>query len=46
MQLQYINEMLEMPEIPELQIHNILSIDGNEVHLEATPVAYKQPCPI
>lgn len=43
MQNQYINQMLGLP---ELQIHNIVSIDTNEVHLEATPVAYKQACPL
>jgi len=41
MQPQYINEMLG---IPELHINKILSIDTNEIHLEATPVAYKQAC--
>lgn len=43
MPLQYINELLELP---ELQLHKIVSMDAREVHLEASPVAYKQPCPI
>ncbi len=43
MPLQYINEMLGLP---ELHLHKIVSIDAQEVHLEASPVAYKQPCPI
>lgn len=43
MPLQYINELLGLP---ELQLHKILSMDAQEVHLEASPVAYKQPCPI
>ncbi|AIQ67307.1 hypothetical protein PGRAT_06360 [Paenibacillus graminis] len=43
MPLQYINELLELP---EQQLHNVLSINTTEVHLEASPVAYKQPCPI
>lgn len=43
MPLQYINELLELP---ELQLHSVLSINAVEVHLEASPVAYKQPCPV
>jgi transposase len=43
MPLQYINELLELP---ELQLHSVLSIHPMEVHLEASPVAHKQPCPI
>lgn len=43
MPLQYINEMLGLP---ELQLHQIVSMDTQEVHLDAPPVAYKQPCPI
>ncbi|MEK5400528.1 hypothetical protein MHB64_33030 [Paenibacillus sp. FSL K6-2859] len=43
MPVQYINELLELP---ELQFHSVLSINAAEVHLEASPVAYKQPCPI
>ncbi|MDT3426634.1 hypothetical protein J2Z22_002160 [Paenibacillus forsythiae] len=43
MPLQYINEMLGLP---ELQLHSVLSLSATEVHLEASPVAYKQPCPI
>lgn len=42
MQLQYINDMLGLP---ELQIHEIQSIDANEVHLLAAPIACKQSCP-
>jgi len=40
MPLQYINELLG---IPGLQLHNVLIINANEVHLEAKPVAFKQP---
>jgi transposase len=43
MPLQYINELLDLP---ELQLHNVLILNTNEVHLEAKPVAYKQPCPV
>ncbi len=43
MPLQYINEILGLP---ELQLHKMVSIDAKEVHLEAVPVAYKQPCPV
>ena len=43
MPLQYINEMLGLP---ELQLHSIVSKDLKEIHLEASPVAYKQPCPL
>ncbi|OXM13377.1 ISL3 family transposase [Paenibacillus herberti] len=43
MPLQYINEMLGLP---ELEIHEILSIGENEVHLRAYPTARLQPCPI
>nr|WP_270165616.1 transposase family protein [Paenibacillus sp. SYP-B4298] len=43
MPLQYINEILGLT---ELHLHKIVSIDAQEVHLEASPVAYKQPCPI
>lgn len=43
MPLQYINELLELP---ELQLHSVLPIHPMEVHLEASPVAHKQPCPI
>ncbi|MEK8215377.1 hypothetical protein NSQ75_24605 [Paenibacillus sp. FSL L8-0463] len=42
MALQYINELLGLP---ELQLQQIVSMDTQEVHLEASPVAYKQPCP-
>ena len=42
MQTQYINEMLNLP---ELKIHQIPSIDANELHLEAFPVHDKQCCP-
>jgi transposase len=43
MPLQYINEMLGLP---ELYLHKIISVDSQEVHLEASPVTYKQPCPV
>jgi transposase len=43
MPLQYINELLGLP---ELQLHNVLSHNATEVHLEASPVGHKQPCPI
>lgn len=43
MPIQYINELLGLP---ELQLQQIVSMDATEVHLEATPVAYKQPCPL
>lgn len=43
MPLQYINELLELP---ELQLHNMISTNAREVHLEGAPVAYKQPCPL
>jgi hypothetical protein len=35
MQTQYVNEMLNLP---ELTIYRILSIDTDELHLEAFPV--------
>lgn len=43
MPLKYINELLGLP---ELQLHQIVSMDTQEVHLEASPVVYKQSCPI
>lgn len=43
MPLQYINELLGLP---ELKLQQIVSMDAKEVHLEAAPVAYKQPCPL
>lgn len=42
MQTQYINEMLDLP---ELKIRQILSIDADEVHIEAVPLGDKQCCP-
>jgi transposase len=42
MQTQYINEMLNLP---ELRIHQILSIDADELHIEAVPLGDKQCCP-
>lgn len=42
MQTQYINEMLDLP---ELEIHQILSIDADELHIEAVPLGDKQGCP-
>jgi heterodisulfide reductase subunit B len=42
MQNQYINEMLDLP---ELKIHQILSFDAEELHIEAVPLDDKQCCP-
>lgn len=42
MQTKYINEMLD---IPELKIHKVLSIDADELHIEAIPLGDKQCCP-
>ncbi|OMF26761.1 ISL3 family transposase [Paenibacillus sp. FSL H8-0548] len=43
MQIQYINEMLD---IPELQIKQIVRISADEIHIEVTPIAQKQCCSI
>jgi transposase len=43
MQTQYIKEMLD---IPELQIHQILPMSADEVHIEVKPASQKQCCPI
>jgi transposase len=43
MPIQYINELLGLP---ELKLQQIISMNTQEVHLKASPVAYKQPCPI
>jgi transposase len=43
MQNQYINELLN---IPELHVNQILSICLDELHIEAVPVACRQCCPI
>ncbi|MEC0094418.1 transposase family protein [Paenibacillus macquariensis] len=43
MQTQYINEILN---IPELQVQQILRKCADEIHIEASPVAHKQCCPI
>lgn len=43
MPLQYINELLQLP---ELQLHTIISMDSREVHFEASPLAYLQACPV
>jgi transposase len=43
MQTKYINEMLD---IPELQIQQIMRMNADEIHIEASPVAPKQCCPI
>jgi len=43
MPIQYINEMLD---IPELQIHKIRSIAAEELHIEAIPLSHKQCCPM
>lgn len=43
MQIQYINEMLN---IPELTIHKILLMSGDEIHIEVKPLAPKQCCPV
>lgn len=42
MQTQYINELLDLP---ELQIHQILFIESDELHIEAQPLEGKQGCP-
>lgn len=42
MQTQYINEMLDLP---ELTISKILFIGSDELHMEAIPVSHKQGCP-
>ena len=42
MQTQYINELLNLP---ELKIQQILSIDADELHIEAQPLDDKQCCP-
>ncbi|MHA6482440.1 ISL3 family transposase [Paenibacillus sp. strain BS8-2] len=41
MQTQYINELLHLP---ELKIHQILSINADELHIEAHPLDDKQCC--
>jgi transposase len=43
MHIQYINEMLD---IPELQVHQILPMNADEIHIEVTPIVQKQCCPI
>lgn len=43
MQIQYISEMLN---IPELQIRQFLSVSADEIQIEAVPVCSKQCCPI
>lgn len=43
MQIQYINEMLD---IPELQVRQIRSMVADELHIEAIPRSYKQCCPL
>lgn len=43
MQTQYINEILN---IPELQVNQILFVACEELHIEALPVVYRQNCPI
>lgn len=43
MQIQYINEMLQ---IPEVQINEILFVSDHEIHIEMTPLDKKQCCPI
>ncbi|MCU6711655.1 ISL3 family transposase [Paenibacillus sp. J5C_2022] len=42
MQTQYINELLNLP---ELKIHQILSIESDELHIEALPLSDRQCCP-
>ncbi|WP_270165536.1 transposase family protein [Paenibacillus sp. SYP-B4298] len=42
MQIQYINEMLDLPELTIIQI---LFIGSDELHIEALPVDQKQGCP-
>ncbi|MDY7989869.1 hypothetical protein UY286_04880 [Paenibacillus polymyxa] len=43
MQIQYINEMLD---IPELQVRHIRSMVTDELHIETIPRSYKQCCPL
>jgi hypothetical protein len=43
MQTQYINELLN---IPELHISWILLVDHNDLHIDATPVAHLQSRPL
>jgi transposase len=43
MQTPYINEMLD---IPELQIHQILPMSADGIHIEVIPSNPKQCCPI
>lgn len=43
MPIHYINQMLGLP---ELQIQNIIFMEDSEIHFEASPVDYKQPCPM
>nr|WP_240644332.1 transposase family protein [Paenibacillus paeoniae] len=43
MPFQYSNELLGLPEI---QLQKIISMDTQNVHLEASPVTYQQACPI
>ncbi|WP_223070457.1 hypothetical protein [Paenibacillus caui] len=43
MQTQYINEMLNLP---ELKVSQILSIDTDELHIDAQPISHKQCCPV
>ena len=42
MQTQYINEMLNLP---ELEIRKMMSIEADELHIEAVPLSTKQCCP-
>ncbi|WP_239716807.1 hypothetical protein [Paenibacillus sp. 19GGS1-52] len=42
MQIQYINEMLD---IPELQLRQIRSMVTDEIHIEVIPRSYKQYAP-
>lgn len=42
MQNQYINDIIQIPELTDFQI---LNIESNVVHIEATPIDEKQSCP-
>lgn len=42
MQTQYINEMLNLP---ELEIYHILSIDADELRINAVPPGDRRCCP-
>lgn len=43
MQTQYINQLLDLPEV---RIHQITPVSADEIHIDAVPVAKRQCCPI